>query len=372
MTRARLDGGGASLVVNAAQRLAVGGIRRRRATAIVALALSLACASLVSLGSGAVEIPAVDVLGILSARVAGAPVPDTMFEAVLVGIRLPRVLLGAAVGAGLALAGTLLQGLFRNPLADPGLVGVSWGATAGAALTIYFAGSLGRVVAFVPPVLVTPIGAFGGALLATTVVYRGATREGRTSMATMLLLGIAVNALALALIGLLTFLSDDIQLRSISLWRLGGLGASTWTSVTVVGSALAITVIGLHGTATRLNALLLGETEARHLGLDVRRLRRRAILLSTLVVAVGVSFTGPIGFIGLVVPHAIRMIGGPDHRLLLPAAALSGAALLVVADVVARTIAIPAELPVGVLTALIGVPFFAFVLLSRRETVAFS
>lgn len=282
----------------------------------------------------------------------------TVADSVIVDIRAPRVLLAVIVGASLATAGVVMQGVFANPLAEPGLVGVSSGAAVAAVVAIV----LGlTAIGF----WVLPLAAMIGGLLVTAGVYLMARVDGRTEVVTLILTGIAVNAFAGALIGLLMSISDDAELRSITFWTLGSLSAATWSSVILVLPLAAIGLALAPRLARPLDLLALGENAAAHLGVDVERLRRVAIVLTALLTAAAVAVAGIIGFIGLVVPHAVRLILGPGHRLLLPASALAGAALLVLADLVARTAVAPREIPLGVLTALIGSP--TFFLLLRRE-----
>lgn len=288
---------------------------------------------------------------------------------VVLNIRLPRVLLGLLVGAGLAVSGALMQGLFRNPLADPGLVGVSSGAGLAAAATIvlgdrFLAGTMMKL-----PFAALPFGAFCGGLITTLALYLISTRGGRTSVATMLLAGVALGAMAGALTGLLSFISDDRQLRDLTFWSLGSLGGASWTKLSVVAPIILPLLLLMPLLARGLNGLMLGEAEAYHLGIPVQRIKALAILLVALAVGASVASAGMVGFVGIVVPHLIRLSVGPDHRLLLPLSALGGAMLLVGADIVARLIVVPAELPIGIVTATIGAPFFLWLLLRRTSLI---
>lgn len=346
--------------------------RRKRVLAVgfVLAAFGVAVA-VVSLGAGAVPIPAADVVSALTHAARGDADPTVGRNAlVVVSIRLPRLLMGFLVGAGLAVAGALMQGLFRNPLADPGLVGVSAGAALAAAATIvlgdaYLAPIVGQV-----PFGALPFGAFVGGLLATVALYAVATRQGRTSISTMLLAGVALGGLAGALTGLLAFTSDDRQLRDLTFWSLGSLGGSTWTKVVVTAPIIVALVLSLPLLAKGLNSLALGEAEAFHLGVPVQRLKTAVVILTALAVGASVAAAGVIGFIGIVVPHLIRIVLGPDHRILLPFSALLGGTLLMGADVIARTVVAPAELPIGIVTAAVGAPFFLWLLLRRRGALA--
>ena len=285
-------------------------------------------------------------------------------KSILLDIRLPRILLALLVGAALASTGVVMQGLFRNPLADPSLIGVSGGASVGASLMIV---SASAVTASTTGLSLVAMGAFVGGFIATLLVYRVATSNLGTSVTTMLLAGIAIGALAGAFNSLLSYFSDNQMLRQISVWQMGNLSAANWTKVSIMSVVVVIFILLLPTHTKALNALLLGESEARHLGIDVQRVKRKLILLTALGVGVSVAVAGLIGFIGLVIPHVIRLLIGPDHRWLIPASALGGAFLLLVADTIARIIVLPAELPTGILTALIGAPFFVALLIHQRR-----
>ncbi|MDB4942392.1 MAG: Fe3+-siderophore transporter permease [Labilithrix sp.] len=345
----------------------------RRQVALPALGGSLVLVALASLSLGSLPMSVAQIGSLVLAKlgIASSVTTTSSQEAVFFGIRLPRVALGMLVGAGLGLAGATLQGLFRNPLVDPGLLGISSGAALFAVGTIVLGARLAHGLGPEVTPLVLPLAAFAGALLAMTVVQRLARLEGRTSVAALLLTGIAVNGFAGALTGMLVFLADDAQLRTITFWSLGSLGGASWRSVGVLAALMAVPmlVLGLR-SGRALDALLLGEAEAGHLGVDVERTKRAAIVLVTLLVGGAVALTGVIGFVGLVVPHALRLVMGPDHRGLLPGSALLGAALLLAADGLARTVVSPQELPLGVVTALMGTPLFVALLVRERRRLA--
>ena len=288
---------------------------------------------------------------------------------VLWELRLPRALLAACVGAALGLAGALTQGLFRNPLADPGLLGVTSGAVCAVALvlTVFVA-----TAASVPPawrVWVLPLSAFAGALAVCFALERLARWLTPGSVAGLLLTGLALNALAMAVVGLCTYLATDEQLRSLTFWTLGSIAGANWSVVTVLAVALAAALWQSRRLAHALNALALGEAAAAHVGVDVAGLRTRLIVIVALLCALAVAWCGLIGFIGLMAPHLVRGLAGGDQRQVLPLAMGAGALLLVVADTVARTVAIPAEIPVGIFTALLGAPMFLLMLrgLARQQ-----
>lgn len=288
-------------------------------------------------------------------------------ELIVTSIRLPRVLLSALVGACLAVCGAAMQGLFRNPLADPSLIGVSSGASAGASLVIIMGGGALLQGGQFAGLSAVAFGAFGGGFLAVVLVYRLATSSTGTSVATMLLAGIAISALAGALNSLFSYIADDEMLRRISLWQMGSLDAANWPRVWICTLACALLLVVLPRDASALNAFLLGESEARHLGIRVDAVKRRLILLTALSVGVSVAVAGTIAFVGLIIPHIVRLLIGPDHRYLVPCAAMAGAVLLVGADAVARIVVAPAELPAGILTAMLGTPFFFSLLLQKRR-----
>ena len=327
------------------------------------LAMLLPVVALLSLTVGTVSISWVEAL-----RAVVGSSSTTQIDTILFDIRLPRILLAIFVGAVLATTGAVMQGLFRNPLADPSLIGVSSGASVGASLMIVTAGGFIQGSALVGLSLVS-IGAFVGGFTATLLVYRLATSGMGTSVTTMVLAGIAIGALAGALNSLLSYFSDNDMLRQISLWQMGNLSGASWLKVSIMG-VVAILLMGLFPRDSRaLNALLLGESEARHLGINVQRVKRRLIVLTALGVGVSVAVAGLVGFVGLIMPHIIRLMIGPDHRWLIPASGLAGAILLVVADSLARVVVIPAELPTGILTAILGAPFFVALLLQQRKDV---
>ncbi|HEY8566159.1 MAG TPA: iron ABC transporter permease [Beijerinckiaceae bacterium] len=338
--------------------------RRRAALVLPLLVLLLAGTGVAALGSGAVPIPPARVVAALLGIGEGG---DAL---VLWHVRLPRLLLGALVGAALAVAGALMQGLFRNPLADPGLLGVSSGASLAAGLTIVLGDTLLAPVIGRLPFAALPVGAFLGGLAVTLLLYAVATQGGRTSTATLLLAGVAVGAFTGALMGLLAYASDDRQLRDLSFWSLGSLSGATWAKLAAAAPLILPALAATPFLARGLNALALGEAEAFHLGFSVERLKGAIILLVAVAVGACVAVSGLIGFVGIVAAHALRLAIGPDHRRLLPAAALFGAVLLVGADTLARSLVAPAELPVGIVTAFVGAPFFLWLLLRREAGLA--
>lgn len=284
-------------------------------------------------------------------------------------IRFPRTLLCMLVGAILAVCGTVMQGLFRNPLAEPGIIGVSAGASLGAALAIVMFAEFGARYPQFMAFAAVPLFAFLGGSLTTLLVYKLGTSKMGTSVTIMLLAGVAISALSGAGIGYMSFLANDQMLRDLSLWSMGSLAGANWNSILLCGVTLILLMTVFMRKAMALNALLLGESEANHLGIPVQSLKRQLILLTAIGVGVTVSVSGMIGFIGLVIPHLGRMLAGPDHRTLLPISALMGALLLTLADMYSRVAVSPAELPVGIVTAIIGAPFFIYLLFKQKGKI---
>jgi len=320
------------------------------------------------LSFGAVPLSLAEVLKALAETIHG----DTRSQnSLIVGqLRLPRVLLAAVMGAGLGMSGAAMQGLFRNPLADPSLIGVTAGASLGAALVIVLGNTLlqGSISLFgYVGLSLISVGAFTGGLIAVFFVYRLASSGNGTSVATMLLAGIAITALTGALGSLLEFYSDNQMLRRISMWKMGGLDGANYPRLWLASVVTAGVLLALPRYAKALNALLLGESEARHLGINVDRVKLALIIWVAIGVGTSVAMVGTIAFVGLVVPHMMRMLIGPNHIYLLPASALAGAILLLLADTLSRLVIAPTELPVGIITAIIGVPFFVSLLRNRHH-----
>lgn len=335
---------------------------RTRFWVLPGLILLLFGAVLLALGTGAVDIPPARVLGALWRGALAEPMQDN--DAIVWALRLPRVLMACLVGASLACSGAAMQGLFRNPLVEPGLLGVSAGAACGAIGMMVLGGPLLALLPALAASFGVAMAAFAGGLTATLLVYAFGRR--RAGMATLLLAGVAVNAVAMAGIGLLTFLANERQLHDLSFWTLGSLGGTDAKRLSAVALPILVPLVLLSRQARALNALLLGEQEAALLGFRPHRVRVQLVILVALSTGAAVAMCGVIGFVGLLVPHLLRLAWGPDHRLLLPASALAGASLLVVADTIARIIVAPAELPIGVLTALLGGPFFLWLLMRTR------
>ncbi|QIK13617.1 iron ABC transporter permease [Leclercia sp. 29361] len=323
---------------------------RRIGYSLWGLAMVLAVMTLLATGFGALRLP-VTLLWSNS---------DEALRQIWLTIRLPRVLLALVIGGSLALAGCVMQGLFRNPLADPGLLGISSGAACAVALWVVLPITLPALLMLYAPMLA----AFLGALAATIVIFL-LSQQRESSLSRLLLVGIAINALCGAAVGVLSWVSNDAQLRQLSLWGMGSLGQAQWSTLLAVTSLMIPTVLVIWRLASALNLLQLGEEEAHYLGIDVRLVQRVLLLCSALLVAAAVAVSGVIGFIGLVVPHLMRMWLGSDHRAVIPGSVLAGAFLLLIADTAARTLVAPAEMPVGLLTSILGAPWFLWLIFRR-------
>lgn len=323
---------------------------RRITLSLWGLALTLALMTLLATGFGALRLP-------VTLLWNGT---DDALRQIWFTIRLPRVLLALVIGGSLALAGCVMQGLFRNPLADPGLLGISSGAACAVALWVVLPVTLPALLMLYAPMLA----AFLGALAATLVIFL-LSQQRDSSLSRLLLVGIAINALCGAAVGVLSWVSNDAQLRQLSLWGMGSLGSAQWSTLLAVTSLMIPTVLIIWRLAGALNLLQLGDEEAHYLGVDVRVVQRMLLLCSALLVASAVAVSGVIGFIGLVVPHLMRMWLGSDHRAVIPGSVLAGAFLLLIADTLARTAVAPAEMPVGLLTSLLGAPWFLWLIFRR-------
>ena len=330
---------------------------RLRLLGLSLLAAAVVLAAIVSISLGAVRLPAFNII----ASVFGHGVARD--DLIVWSLRLPRTAMAGSIGAALAVSGAVMQGLFRNPLADPGLTGVSAGAALAAVTTIV----LGQNAFGMAANDWLPVSSFIGGLAVTLLLYAVATRHGITSVTTMLLAGIAIGAVAGAVTGLLIFLASEQQLREFTFWTLGSLGGATWYKAILVATMLLLSLPLWPWLARGLDKLALGETQAAFAGLSVERVKIIAIVMTALLTGVSVSMSGMIGFVGLVVPHVLRLVTGPSHSLLLPASALLGAVLLMLADTFARIVAAPAELPIGIVTACLGGPLFLWMLLRDRR-----
>lgn len=309
---------------------------------------------------GAYSMSFQEIIGVLLGNVEGSG------QYLILNIRLPRILLSAVIGAGLAIAGAAIQGLFRNPLADQSLIGVTGGSMLFAVISIVFMGTWLASVSEILRQASVAFFAFMGGLLTTYGVYFIARKQGRTQVLTMLLAGIAISALTAAITGVFIYISDDQQLRDITFWSLGSFSAANWIQVVITVCIVSSAVYFLLRYAKALNAILLGEHEALFMGISVENVKTRVILLSSLIVGVCIAMCGIIGFVGLIIPHFLRLVHSSDYQYLLRSSALTGAIFLVVSDTIARTIIAPAELPIGILTALVGAPFFLWLIVRSQ------
>lgn len=320
----------------------------------------------IAFGAVAITIPAM--ISAIKHYVQGVA-PATIYEAVFLQIRLPRVLLCAITGSILAVSGVLMQGLFRNPIVEPGLVGTSAGAAFGASLVFVLSVNMNAQIKEIAGPLLVPLFAFGGGLLATYIVYTLAKGAKKVSITSLLLIGIAVNAVGLSGTGFMSYIARDPQARSITFWNLGTFSGASWIQVFIVGSVAAFVFVISFRYAKQLNALLLGEEEALYIGVDAEKVKQRIMLLNTAMVSVATAFVGVIAFMGLIVPHVMRLLIGSDNKKLIPASMIAGALLLTLADMGARLLLAPAEIPIGIITSLVGAPIF--VILLKKSTVLY-
>lgn len=321
----------------------------------------LTAVALVAIAAGAVHIAPADMYQGMRHFLLHQPV-EGIYENVFLQLRLPRVLLCGMAGAILAASGVLMQGLFRNPIVEPGLVGTSSGAALGASLVFVMGAAISPALKSWTGPFLLPAVAFAGALLATGAVYALSRKAGRVSAVSLLLVGTAVNAVCLSGTGLMSYLARDPQARSITFWNLGNFSGASWLQVGITALVLLLFAALARRYAKDLNTLLLGEEEAGYLGVDTVRLKRKILVACALSVAVVTAFAGVIAFVGLIVPHILRLVGGSDNRRLLPASMIGGAIVLLLADLLARVLLAPAELPVGIITSLVGGPVFIILL----------
>ena len=336
------------------------------------ISFSLVIGISLSILLGPVEISLMQIFKIISDFIGTSNYLNTdiyseLHKSVLLNIRLPRIILAILVGMALGTSGAILQGLFRNPLVDPGFIGVSSGAAVGAMFIIMFSNIYFSDISeiFLPYLL--PIFAMIGSIITTLLVYKMSTYEKRTNIMTMLLSGIAINAFVGSIIGILVINSSDLQLRNFTFWTLGGLDSANWDIVVISSVLIFIPILLSYTLRSKLDIFMLGDAEASYLGLSVENLKKTIILISALMVGVSVAFCGMIGFIGLVTPHLVRLFIGPNHNYLIIGSALLGALLLVLADFVSRIIIPPAQVPISVITSLIGAPFFIYLIIDQKR-----
>lgn len=333
---------------------------------IPVLLIMMSGVCILGLQTGPFEIPASQIFTSLLNLFSSDPIQSQQ-DWVIQELRLPRTVLALLTGAALGAAGTVTQGVFRNPLADPGLIGVSSGAALAAVAVIVLQDSLLSFWTDIAGAFALPIAAFLGGLCASLIIYRLGTQNGQTQVALLLLAGIAINVITFALTGILMYVADDQELRSLTFWQMGSLAHGRWPEIFALCFLILIPLLILPFFSRLLNALLMGEAIATHLGFNVQRGKLILIITAALMVGSSVAVTGMISFIGLVVPHLLRLIVGADHRLLLPASTIAGAVLLLVADMISRTLIPPADIPVGLIMSVIGGPVFLFLLMQQAR-----
>ncbi len=334
--------------------------------AVSLLVVLLLLSSLASLAVGALPISVADILASLTGQAS-----NSQIELVVTEIRLPRLILGLLVGAGLGIAGAAMQGLFRNPLAGPSLVGVSSGAALFAVIIIVLGSTTFSAWMSFWGIFSLPMAAFLGGGLVTWLIYLVASKNGQTDVSLMLLTGIAINAIAGSATGLLVYFATDEELRNLTFWTLGSIASATWQDNMIASIPILIAIVGLPFFARSLNAFSMGEAVSTQIGFNIKKMKMMVITLTAMAVGAAVSVSGIIGFVGLVAPHLVRLLLGPDHRWLLPASAILGALLVVLSDMLARSLLAPTELPLGIIMSAVGGPFFLWLLLKRRSRVGF-
>lgn len=331
--------------------------------------LLLAVLAVVSLYMGVYEFEKQSFVDIFSGIIANDGSVSDSDRFVMMDLRLPRIVMGILIGSALAVSGTCLQGMFRNPLATPDLIGITAGASLFAAITIV----LGAYIRpFIPDALhysLLSLMAFVGSLITMVLIYRISTQGGRTNVVLMLLTGVAVTALGFAIMGLLIYIAKDEQLRDLTFWNLGSLAGASWTKNAILAVIILVCYVLLINKGKALNAMMLGEKDAQHLGIPVERIKSRIIILTALMVGASVAFAGTISFVGLIVPYILRLVFRSNYHIILPLSAVFGSILLLVADTVSRTIAQPGEIPIGILTAFMGAPIFIIILIRSRKTL---
>ena len=339
--------------------------------------ITLIAFTIISLTSGPIKITIQELINILFKQFGVLKKTDDYLftniqESVLINIRFPRVVLAVLVGAGLGTSGAILQGLFRNPLVDPGFIGVSSGAAVGAIISIMFGGIISN---FLPPFIIAfllPILAISGSFLTIMLVYSMSKVNGKTNVMAMLLSGVAVNAIAGSIIGFFVSISSDLELRSFTFWTMGGLDNSDWFIVFLASLFTLIPFLFIYNSRKEIDIFMLGDSEANTLGINVEYLKRKIVFISSIMVGVSVAFCGMIGFVGLVTPHLVRLFVSPNHKYLIPGSAILGSLILVIADFISKTIISPAQLPIGIVTSAIGAPFFIWLIINQKRRFSYS
>ena len=333
--------------------------------------------SIISLTSGPIKISIKEIFYILFNQFSFLgnnenELYSNIQESVLINIRFPRVILAILVGAGLGTSGAILQGLFRNPLVDPGFIGVSSGAAVGAIISIMFGKLISNFLPHILQAFLLPILAIVGSFLTIMIVYSLSKVNGKTNVMAMLLSGVAINAIAGSVIGFFVSISSDLELRSFTFWTMGGLDNSDWFIVILVSFFTILPFLFIYKFRKEIDIFMLGDSEATNLGVNVEYLKRKIILISSTMVGISVAFCGMIGFVGLVTPHLVRLFIAPNHKYLIPGSALLGSLILVLSDFISKTIISPAQLPIGIVTSAIGAPFFVWLILSQKRRFSYS
>ena len=333
--------------------------------------------SIISLTSGPIKISIKEIFYILFNQFSFLgnnenELYSNIQESVLINIRFPRVILAILVGAGLGTSGAILQGLFRNPLVDPGFIGVSSGAAVGAIISIMFGKLISNFLPHILQAFLLPILAIVGSFLTIMIVYSLSKVNGKTNVMAMLLSGVAINAIAGSVIGFFVSISSDLELRSFTFWTMGGLDNSDWFIVILVSFFTILPFLFIYKFRKEIDIFMLGDSEANNLGVNVEYLKRKIILISSTMVGISVAFCGMIGFVGLVTPHLVRLFIAPNHKYLIPGSALLGSLILVLSDFISKTIISPAQLPIGIVTSAIGAPFFVWLILSQKRRFSYS
>src|SRR5690554_202307 len=336
------------------------------------LFISIASLLLISIGAmyiGIYDFQEQSILVIIESFFIGNSDVGITDRYVFLEVRLARIVMAILIGSALAVSGTVMQGIFKNPLATPDLIGITSGATLMAAITIVLGGYFNQFLPVIVQNSLLSIVSFFGALLTTILVYRISITSGRTNVTIMLLSGVAISSLGFAIVGFMIYLSKEEQLRDLTFWTLGSLSAATWSKNTILLIVILISYILLMNKGKALNALMLGEKDAEHLGINVEGVKRQIVLLTALMVGICVAFSGTIGFVGLIVPYILRLIFKSNYQLILPLSAVVGAILLLLADTFSRVVVAPAEVPIGVLTAFLGAPIFIAILIRYKKSM---
>jgi len=325
--------------------------------------------AVVSLYMGVYEFEKHSVIDLLSGIITNDGSVSDQDRYVMMGLRLPRIVMAILIGSALAVSGTCLQGMFKNPLASPDLIGITAGASLFAALTIVLGSSIKPLIPEYLHFSLLSIMAFVGALITMMLVYTMSTSNGKTNVIVMLLSGVAITSLGFAVTGFLIYLSKDEQLRDLTFWNLGSLGGATWLKNSILAGVIGISYLFLINKGKALNAMMLGETDAQHLGIPVEKIKKQIVVFTALMVGTSVAFAGTIGFVGLIVPYILRLVFKSNYHIILPMAAVFGSTLLLTADTVSRTLVPPSEIPIGILTAFMGAPIFIAILIRSRKSM---